>query len=145
MAIYEHVPHPWVHQRKHTKPAQVEDERIGFGAALGAHITTVVGTMICAAAFAVLALISFPAAITSGSLITIVGWIAQTFLQLVLLPIIIVGQNVQGRASDKRAVQTYQDAEAILHECLQLQEHLMAQDRILQGLIGGAEAGATAG
>jgi len=141
MAIYEHVPHPWVHQRKHTAPSKVEDERVGFGAALGAHITAVVGTMACAAAFALLALISLPAAIRSGDLIVIVAWIAQTFIQLVLLPIIIVGQNVQGRASDKRAVQTYQDAEAILHECLQLQEHLMAQDKVLQGLIAKAEGG----
>jgi len=144
MAIYEHIPHPWVHQRKHTRPATVDDERIGFGAAIGARITAVVGTMACALVFAFLALISFPAAIHSGDLIIIVAWIAQTFLQLVLLPIIIVGQNVQGRASDKRAVQTYQDAEAILHECLQLQEHLMAQDKVLQNLIDGARGGEAA-
>jgi len=139
MAIYEHVPHPWVHQRKHVAPAKVDDERIGFGAALGARITAIVGTMICALGFTILALISFPAAITSGNLITIVAWIAQTFLQLVLLPIIIVGQNVQGHAADKRAVQTYQDAEAILHECLELQKHLMAQDQVLQSLIARAQ------
>jgi hypothetical protein len=140
MSIYQHIPHPWIHQRKHVKPAQTGDERIGFGAALGARITAIVGTMACALAFACLAAISFPAAIRSGDLIVIVAWIAQTFLQLVLLPIIIVGQNVQGRTSDKRAVQTYQDAEAILHECLQLQEHLMAQDRVLQGLIAKEQA-----
>lgn len=145
MAIYEHIPHPWLHQRKHTKPAKVDDERVGFGAALGAHITAIVGTMACAAVFACLALISLPAAIKTGDLIVIVGWIAQTFIQLVLLPIIIVGQNVQGRASDKRAVQTYQDAEAILHECLQLQEHLMAQDKVLQSLIAGAKGEAATG
>lgn len=145
MAIYEHVPHPWIHQRKHTRPAKVDDERVGFGARLGLRITTIVGTMACAAIFACLALVSFPAAIKSGDLIIIVAWIAQTFLQLVLLPIIIVGQNVQGAASDKRAIQTYQDAEAILHECLQLQEHLMAQDKVLQNLIAGAKGDATAG
>lgn len=139
MAIYEHIPHPWVHQRRHTGPPQVDDERVGFGAALGSRITAVVGTMACAAVFTCLALISLPAAIKTGDLIVIVSWIAQTFIQLVLLPIIIVGQNVQGRAADKRAVQTYQDAEAILHECLQLQEHLMAQDKILQHLIAGAK------
>lgn len=42
----------------------------------------------------------------------IIAWIAQTFLQLVLLPIIIVGPNVQA-AADKRAEQTYKDAEAL--------------------------------
>ena len=135
MSIYQHAPHPWVHQRKHQPPPKVDDERIGFGAALGARITAVVGTMICALLFACLALISFPAAIRSGDLITIVAWIAQTFIQLVLLPIIIVGQNVQGRAADKRALQTYKDAEAILHECLQLQSHLQAQDEVLKELI----------
>jgi hypothetical protein len=135
MSIYQHVPHPWVHQRKHQRPPKVDDERIGFGAALGARITAIVGTMICALLFALLALVSLPAALHSGDLIVIVSWIAQTFIQLVLLPIIIVGQNVQGHAADKRAVQTYQDAEAILHECLQLQSHLQAQDEVLKELI----------
>lgn len=60
--------------------------------------------MWCAYAFAVIALISFPAAIATGDPIIIVAWIAQTFLQLVLLPIIIVGQNVQAAASDARAL-----------------------------------------
>ena len=54
--------------------------------------------------------------------------VSQTFLQLVLLPIIIVGQNLQGRAADKRADATWKDAEAILHELLEIQRHLAAQD-----------------
>jgi hypothetical protein len=144
MSTFEHVPHPWIHQRKHSKPAQLDDERVGFGAALGARITAIVGTMACALLFGILALVSLPSAIRSRDVIIIVAWIAQTFLQLVLLPIIIVGQNVQGRASDKRAVQTYQDAEAILHECLQLQAHLMEQDRILERLVTEAKGGTTA-
>jgi hypothetical protein len=78
--------------------------------------------------FTLLAIISFPSAIRSGNSIIIVAWIAQTFLQLVLLPIIIVGQNILGKAADKRGEQTYKDAEAILHECLQIQAHLAAQD-----------------
>jgi len=59
--------------------------------------------MWCAYVFAFIALISLPSALRSGNSIIIVGWIAQTFLQLVLLPIIIVGQNVQAAASDARA------------------------------------------
>ena len=66
-------------------------------------ITKSVGSMWCAYVFALLALISLPAALRSGDPIIIVSWIAQTFLQLVLLPIIIVGQNVQAAASDARA------------------------------------------
>jgi hypothetical protein len=135
MSTFQHIPHPWIHERRHHGPPQISDERVGFGAALGARITAIVGTMVTALGFTLLALISLPAAIKSGDIIVIVAWIAQTFLQLVLLPIIIVGQNVQGRAADKRAVQTYNDAEAILHECLQLEEHLMAQDKALHDLI----------
>src|SRR5437763_579412 len=74
-----------------------------FNTWLALKITNSVGSMWCAYAFALLALVSLPAAIASRSPIVIVGWIAQTFLQLVLLPIIIVGQNVQAAASDARA------------------------------------------
>jgi len=74
-----------------------------FNMRVAVRITKSVGSMWCAYAFALLALISLPSAIASHNSIIIIGWIAQTFLQLVLLPIIIVGQNVQAAASDARA------------------------------------------
>jgi hypothetical protein len=74
-----------------------------FNTWLALKITTSVGSMWCAYGFALIAIVSFPAAIATHSPIIIVGWVAQTFLQLVLLPIIIVGQNVQAAASDARA------------------------------------------
>jgi hypothetical protein len=83
--------------------------------------------MWCAYAFALLAFVSFPDAIRSGLSPTIT-WIAQTFLQLVLLSIIIVGQNVQSAAADARAQATYEDADAVLHTALQIQKHMEAQD-----------------
>ena len=132
---FVHVPHPRLAQRKHEKPPQIADERIGINGKIATVITAIVGTMWAAYLFTLLALVSLPAALKSGDRIIIVAWIAQTFLQLVLLPIIIVGQNIQGRVSDKRAQQTYSDAEAILHECLQLQAHLQAQDAILDDVI----------
>jgi hypothetical protein len=76
-------------------------------------ITKSVGSMWCAYLFALIALISLPAAIASRSAIIIVAWIAQTFLQLVLLPIIIVGQNVQAAASDARAESDHETLIAI--------------------------------
>jgi hypothetical protein len=85
--------------------------RINTHIALG--ITKVVGSMWCAYLFAILALISFPAAIASHDPIIIVAWVAQTFLQLVLLPIIIVGQNVQAAASDERAESDHETLLAI--------------------------------
>jgi hypothetical protein len=132
---FHHVPHPRIAELRSHRPTKTDDERIGLNGKIGVFITTVVGTMWAAYIFTIIALVSFPAAITSGSPIIIVAWIAQTFLQLVLLPIIIVGQNVQARASDKRATETYKDAEAILHECLQLQAHLQSQDQILDDLV----------
>jgi hypothetical protein len=69
--------------------------------------------MWCAYLFAIIALISLPAAIQAGTP-ALISWIAQTFLQLVLLSVIMVGQKVAAQASDKQAMQTYQDAEALL-------------------------------
>src|SRR4029079_4267183 len=130
-----HVPHAHTRQTLEgtaAPPPTVDDERVGLNGKLGLMITSIVGTMWAAYLFTLLALISFPSAITSGNSIIIVAWIAQTFLQLVLLPIIIVGQNIQAKASDRRAEETYKDAEAVLHECMQIQEHLAAQDKLLQ-------------
>ncbi len=76
-------------------------------------ITNIVGTMWCAYAFAVLALISLPEAVRSGTS-ALVAWLAQTFLQLVLLSIIMVGQKVAAEKSDRQLEQTYLDAEALL-------------------------------
>ena len=133
--LFQHIPHPRIAERKHDKPVKVKDESVGVNGKVALIITAVVGTMWCAYIFTLLALISLPAAISSGQAIIIVAWIAQTFIQLVLLPIIIVGQNIQGKASDKRSEQTYKDAEAILSECLQLQQHLQAQDTVLDDVV----------
>ena len=80
---------------------------------LAVKITNIVGTMWCAYAFACLALVSLPEAIHGGTA-TLISWIAQTFLQLVLLSIIMVGQNVASEKSDRQLQQTYRDAEALL-------------------------------
>ena len=70
-------------------------------------ITKIVGTMWCAIVFTLIALISLPAAFHGGTATTI-SWIAQTFLQLVLLSIIMVGQNLQSRHSERRADADYE-------------------------------------
>jgi hypothetical protein len=70
-----------------------------------------------------------------------VSWVSQTFLQLVLLSVIIVGQNVLAASADKRSEATYNDADAVLHEAVKIQEHLVAQDAILERLIKGQECG----
>lgn len=66
-----------------------------------------VSTMWCAYIFAAIALISLPSAIKSGDTIVIVAWIAQTFLQLVLLSIIMVGQSVQSEGVAQKIEETH--------------------------------------
>jgi hypothetical protein len=95
---------------------------------LAVGITKLVGSMWCAYIFALIALISLPAAIGSHNAIIIVAWIAQTFLQLVLLPIIIVGQNVQAAASDARAENDHKTLLAI--HTLTAEVHEIAQQQI---------------
>jgi len=137
MPIYQHNPHPHIEFRKRHAP-RPKVVRVGpvarFNAFLGEAITKAVGTMWCAYLFAIIALISLPEAIRAGKG-ALIAWIAQTFLQLVLLSIIMVGQKVEGAAADTRSEETYKDAEAILHEATEIQEHLLAQDAILAKLI----------
>jgi len=108
-----HTPHTQIAARKKTGPHLTKHERVGFNGWLALLITNAVGTMWCAYLFTIIALISLPAAIHGGTA-TLISWIAQTFLQLVLLSVIMVGQKVAAEASDKQALQTYQDAEALL-------------------------------
>ena len=96
--------------------------------------------MWCAYVFALLAFVSLPAAIVSGSPVVLVSWVSQTFLQLVLLSIIIVGQNILAAASDKRSQDTYNDAETVLMQSEQIQEHLMVQDAAIEKLLARVDA-----
>lgn len=69
-------------------------------------ITKMVSNMWCAIAFALLALVSLPEAIRGG-VATLVAWTAQTFIQLVLLSIIMVGQELQNKQNDEIAERHY--------------------------------------
>ncbi len=91
----------------------------GFNAKLAVLITRGVGTMACAYLFAIIAFIGLPTALATGGE-GIVPWIAQTFLQLVLLSIIMVGQVVQAKTSDARAEKQFADTEVIVDR---LDEH----------------------
>ena len=112
--MFEHIPHPHLHKRKQMmEQHEARKNPVDFNNWLAVKITSVVGTMWCAYAFAILALVSLPNAIHAGTS-ALISWIAQTFLQLVLLSIIMVGQKVAAAASDQQLKQTYMDAEALL-------------------------------
>lgn len=132
---FVHQQHPRIAERKKAGPPRTADEHVGFNGRIALVVTTVVGTMWCAYAFAILALIALPSAIRSGDPLQLIQWVSQTFIQLVLLSVIMVGQNISSRASDKRAEMTYKDAEATFHEAEQIQAHLKAQDDALNALL----------
>ena len=141
MTHHEPLLHPREIERQAKGPSRVHDQlkdgsRVQrFNRYLAIKITTGVGTMWCAYAFAALALVSLPSVIQSGSVKELVAWVAQTFLQLVLLSIIIVGQNISQVAADKRAQDTFEDASASLHKANQIQAHLLEQDRQIEVLL----------
>jgi len=108
-----HIPNPRIEERAKSGPHLTKHEHVGLNGRIAVLITNAVSTMWCAYLFAIIALISLPAAIAGGTA-ALVSWIAQTFLQLVLLSVIMVGQKVAAQASDKQAMQTYKDAEALL-------------------------------
>ncbi|MEI7463716.1 MAG: hypothetical protein WCK03_04970 [Candidatus Taylorbacteria bacterium] len=124
-----HLPHPRIAERRKAGVHLTKHEHAGFNGRLAVLITSAVSTMWCAYVFAAIALISLPAALQGGTAATI-SWIAQTFLQLVLLSVIMVGQKVAAAASDKQAFQTYKDAEVLLelqdeiHQLLKLNNEL---------------------
>ncbi len=159
MAVdFNYTKHPRVEERAQQGPITTTAVRLhvaergirAFNARIGLAVTNAVGTMWAAYVFALISLMSLPAVlvgvlpswrqhfphwIISASLISLVGWISSYFLQLVLLPIIIVGQNIQATAADQRADATYRDAEAVLHESEQIQNHLKAQDAEIERLL----------
>jgi hypothetical protein len=160
--IFHYFPHPRLLEHEAAKPPKVRDERhldhpsavIRFNARVGLAITEGVGTMWAAYVFALIALTSlpailygvnkhvfsfFPSWLLTASLLSLVAWVSSYFLQLVLLPIIIVGQNIQAKASDKRAESTYKDAEAVLQESTQIQAHLLAQDKAIATILARLE------
>jgi uncharacterized membrane protein len=133
--LVERHPHPHISEHKVVKPAAVEDELIGRNGLFAAWLTKRVGSM-WAFYFAAV----FQLGWIALALLGIIGFDPYPFAfllflsslaQLVFMFVIMVGQDVLGKAGDKRAQQTFIDAEVILHECLELQRHLTAQDRLI--------------
>jgi hypothetical protein len=110
-----------------------------FNSWLAVKITNAVGSMWCAYAFAALAVYGLPAALKPGGE-GLVSWIAQTFLQLVLLSIILVGGNTQAQASDARAAKTFEDTEIIVDRLdVRTQDGIAVLDGKLDTLLAALE------
>ncbi len=107
---------------------QLHKESLSFQEKLASKITNVVGSMECAYIFAFIALISLPDAIKGGTATTI-SWIAQTFLQLVLLSIIMVGQKVESKRAEIKANQDFEINRKYDDEIEEILKHLENQNQ----------------
>jgi hypothetical protein len=102
-----------------------------FNKKVAIWLTRNVGTMTCFWIFLLLAFTSLPATLVLATLfhapahtviltfalsygfIFLVDWLCQNVIQLVLLPGLMVGQNLQSAASDARAAKQFEDTEVI--------------------------------
>ncbi len=133
--LFQRQPHPRIEARRSVAPPRTTDAIDSLNGRVAILLTRIVGTMWCAYAFAGLALVALPSALASGDTLAIIQWISQTFIQLVMLSVIMVGQSILGKAADRRSEMTYRDGEATFHETEQIQAHLEAQDRVLNALL----------
>jgi hypothetical protein len=131
--LMQHIPE--LVQTKHVRAKVQGGGTLGrWNAAIAVRITKIVGTMYCAYVFTLIALVALPTAIQQGSPTVLVNWISSNFLQLVLLPIIIVGQNVISEAQDKRAEADHKTLTALHQMNVQQLEILKKEDQILEML-----------
>jgi uncharacterized membrane protein len=147
MSLYTESRHPRAHARRDADPAYTEPAT--FNERIAARITASIGSMwtvyTCLAITLIWMLLAsrhvlgfdpypYPFLLFLGNVV-----------QLLLIFIILLGQQVLGRAAEQRSAQTYEDAEAILVDCEQIQNHLIAQDAHLAkgtNLLGGTLAAA---
>jgi uncharacterized membrane protein len=116
-----HIPHPHIARRKLQGAPTTSAEHVGFNGWLAAAITRSFGSMWAFYAlifwmigWMVLASVGFSIFRFDRYPFTFLLFLSN-LVQLWALPVLAVGQQVLSRASDKQALQTYQDAEAVLH------------------------------
>ena len=126
MTLFRHDPHQ--HQPRNVNDVQ-KAEMQGFNTRLAVWLTRNVGTMACAYLFAVIGIAGLIGAFTNNTtLVLIFGSISSYFLQLVLLPVILVGGNVLNRHQELQTEETFQTSQHSFHDIEQIMQHLTAQD-----------------
>jgi uncharacterized membrane protein len=120
--------------KKPVNPNVRHKENLNVLDKIAIFITSIVGTMWCAIAFTLLALVSLPDAIAGGRA-TVISWIAQTFLQLVLLSVIMVGQNLQNRQSETKAQEDFDVNVKAELEIETILQHLENQNEMMMEIL----------
>jgi uncharacterized membrane protein len=140
VSLLETSPHPWVQRHRVQPPPQAIDQAAGVNGKIAAWLTQRLGSMWAFYASAGIQLAWIVLAEAGVQRFDPYPFAFMTFLstlaQLIFMIVIMVGQDVLGRAADRRSEQTFLDAEAILHECGRMEARLAAQDRIIDSLAG---------
>lgn len=127
--LFHHEPRQ--HQPRNVNQLhEAEKAEAGVNTRIAVWLTKSVGTMWTAYTFAVLAVIGLLAilGLLSPIVALLVAWTSQTLIQLVLLPIIMVGQNVLGRKAELQADEQFHTTVSTYHDIEQIMQHLSAQD-----------------
>jgi hypothetical protein len=129
MSLFKHQPHPHT-PRNINLIHEAEQASAGFNQKIAIALTRGVGTMACAYCFTLLAIAGFPN-LLGPSVSQYVQWISQTFIQLTMLSVIMVGQSILGRKAELQAEEAFNTTQKSYHDIEQIALHLQAQDEEL--------------
>lgn len=127
--LFHHEPHKHI-PRNVNLLHQAEQQAAGANTRIAIFLTKSVGTMWTAYTFAVIAIVGLFAilGLFSPIIVLLVAWASQTFIQLTLLPVIMVGQNVLGRKAELQADEQFNTTMSSYHDIEQMMQHLSSQD-----------------
>src|SRR6266566_428005 len=128
-SLFQHT--PFLHKPRNVNVQhKAEQEASGVNMRIAVGLTKSVGTMWTAYSFAVLAITGLLAILgwLPPVVALLVAWLSQTFLQLVFLPILSVGQNVLGRHAELMAEEQFNTTINSYHAIEEIMQHLSAQD-----------------
>src|SRR6266446_6301123 len=122
--LYTYIPHSHIPQK--VTIAKAEQALTGFNMKIAVVITKGLGTMVCAYIFAILAIIGFPG--FGATPTQYVQWVSQTFIQLVALSVLAVGQQVLSKHGELMADEQFNTTMSTYHDIEQIMQHLSEQD-----------------
>jgi uncharacterized membrane protein len=131
-ALFHHEAHKY-QPRNVNMLHQAEQAAEGVNTRLAIGLTKTVGSMWTAYTFVVVAVVGLFAILGwfDPIVLLLVAWTSQTLIQLVLLPVIMVGQNVLGRKAELQANEQFNTTMSTYHDIEQIMQHLSAQDEEL--------------
>ena len=135
----KYTPHP--HQPRNINLVhKAEQEASSFNTRFAILLTKGVGTMVCAYIFAFIAILGFPLLPFGPQALLLVQWTSQTFIQLTMLSVIMVGQAVLGRKSELQAEESFNTTKKVYADIESIMKHLDDQDASILKIVEKLEA-----